>query len=212
VSAAVEHVPAARATPVQDRGRARVASILRATGELLDEGGLERLTMEAVAQRAGTSIGTLYRYFPNRDALLIALGEHLGAVGLVQLSTLHDEEKARWSARDKAAEYVREYQRYVEEHPGALGLVTARGSLAPEVARRVSMETRWLGDVEEFLGRWAPGLAPDELRAAAVMLLRTSGLAMAVAFEVTGRARRRRLDEAERLLAAYLDALRRPPG
>jgi AcrR family transcriptional regulator len=209
MSAVVDGPTTTRATPVQDRGRARVASILRAAGELLDEGGLERLTMEAVAQRAGTSIGTLYRYFPNRDSVLVALAEHLGTVGLRQFAPMHDQEKVTWTARDKAAEYVQEFERYLREHPGARGLLVCRSSLDPDVARHLRTESQWLDDVEGFVARWAPDLTPAEVRAAAVMLFRVGGLAMVVAFEATGQERRSRLAEAERLLAAYLDALRR---
>lgn len=61
------------------RGRPRDLQIddtvHRATLDLLAEGGFERLTMEAVAERAGVAKATLYRRFANRDALLCdALG------------------------------------------------------------------------------------------------------------------------------------------
>lgn len=58
------------------RGRPRDIQIddtvLDATLDLLAEGGFERLTMEAVAERARVAKATLYRRFPNRDALLCA--------------------------------------------------------------------------------------------------------------------------------------------
>lgn len=46
---------------------------------LLDRGGMALLTTNAVAETAGVSIGTLYQYFPNKDAILDALAERESA-------------------------------------------------------------------------------------------------------------------------------------
>jgi AcrR family transcriptional regulator len=63
-----------RNEPVQARSTARLAALLDAAAAVVDEIGYERLTTAMVAERAGASIGTVYRYFPDRIALLQALG------------------------------------------------------------------------------------------------------------------------------------------
>ncbi len=63
-----------RNEPVQARSAARLTALLDATAEVLDEVGYERLTTAMIAERAGASIGTVYRYFPDRLAVLQALG------------------------------------------------------------------------------------------------------------------------------------------
>lgn len=79
-------VAAPRKQPLQERARATVAAILQATLQVLDEAGVDRLTTTRVADIAGVSVGTLYQYFPNRDALLNAvLADHLEhAIGAVE--------------------------------------------------------------------------------------------------------------------------------
>jgi len=62
-----------RKTPRQARSRDTVEVICTAATRVLDDGGLAAVTTNRVAERAGVSIGSLYEYFPNRDALLIAL-------------------------------------------------------------------------------------------------------------------------------------------
>jgi AcrR family transcriptional regulator len=62
-----------RNAPVQARSTARLSALLDATAAVLDEVGMERLTTALVAERAGASIGTVYRYFPDRLTLLQAL-------------------------------------------------------------------------------------------------------------------------------------------
>lgn len=63
-----------RNEPVQARSTARLGALLDAAAQVVDEIGFERLTTAMVADRAGASIGTVYRYFPDRIALLQALG------------------------------------------------------------------------------------------------------------------------------------------
>lgn len=64
---------ALRNEPVQARSTARLTALLDAAAAAIDELGYERLTTAMVAERAGASIGTVYRYFPDRIAVLQAL-------------------------------------------------------------------------------------------------------------------------------------------
>lgn len=62
-----------RRRPVQDRGHATVEVILEAAAQILARKGEAATTTNAVAARAGVSIGTLYQYFADRDALVAEL-------------------------------------------------------------------------------------------------------------------------------------------
>jgi len=64
-----------RTEPTQRRSSQRLDALLDAAAEIVDESGFERLTTQMVAERAGASIGTVYRYFPDRVAVLYALRE-----------------------------------------------------------------------------------------------------------------------------------------
>ena len=64
-----------RNKPLQKRAQERRETILRVTALLLDEVGQDDLTTILVAKRADISVGTLYHYFPNKYAILSALGE-----------------------------------------------------------------------------------------------------------------------------------------
>ncbi|MGV9689918.1 TetR family transcriptional regulator [Streptomyces sp. NPDC003444] len=65
--------PALRRAPVQQRSAERLARILDACAVLLDETGYERLSTRAVAARAGVPIGSVYRFFGNKRAMVAAL-------------------------------------------------------------------------------------------------------------------------------------------
>ena len=64
-----------RSTPQQTRSQERVGLILDTAADLFAEVGYEATTTNAIADRAGISIGSLYRYFPDKDAILKALSE-----------------------------------------------------------------------------------------------------------------------------------------
>lgn len=61
--------------PRQERSRYKVQLILEATLRLLEKGSIEQLTTNAVAASAGVSIGTLYQFFPNKEAILDTLAD-----------------------------------------------------------------------------------------------------------------------------------------
>jgi AcrR family transcriptional regulator len=64
---------ALRVEPAQERSLARIDALLDAAAAVVDEVGFDRLTTAQVAELSGASIGTVYRYFPDRIALLVAL-------------------------------------------------------------------------------------------------------------------------------------------
>lgn len=64
-----------RRIPRQARAEETVSAILEAAAQVLEAGGLAAFTTNAVAERAGVSIGTLYQYFADKQALLRALAE-----------------------------------------------------------------------------------------------------------------------------------------
>jgi AcrR family transcriptional regulator len=72
----------ARRLPKQDRALHKIDLIFEATMRLLDSMEIVNLTTNAIAAKAGISIGTLYQYFDDKDAILDALtGRELKGLG-----------------------------------------------------------------------------------------------------------------------------------
>src|SRR5260221_6509172 len=64
---------APRKQPRQGRSQATVEAILTATSRILVKEGFDRASTNRIAEQAGVSIGSLYQYFPSKEALVVAL-------------------------------------------------------------------------------------------------------------------------------------------
>lgn len=64
-----------RKIPTQERARVTFDAILEATAQILLKHGEAGLTTNAIATRAGVSVGTLYQYFPSKEAIMVALAD-----------------------------------------------------------------------------------------------------------------------------------------
>src|SRR6202041_3507784 len=60
-------------SPKRERGKQRVAALLQAAAELFAEKGYDAATMTEIAARAGAPIGSLYQFFPAKEALAVTL-------------------------------------------------------------------------------------------------------------------------------------------
>lgn len=65
---------ASRRIPNQERAIKTIDTLFQATAQILEHEGEAALTTNKVASVAGFSIGTLYQYFPSKDALILAMG------------------------------------------------------------------------------------------------------------------------------------------
>ncbi|MDX1754828.1 MAG: TetR/AcrR family transcriptional regulator [Marinobacter sp.] len=64
-----------RRTPVQARSRERVNSILKHAAEIFNEVGVDGTSMSAIARKSDMSLASLYRYYPNKAAIVQAIAE-----------------------------------------------------------------------------------------------------------------------------------------
>ncbi len=82
-----------RRVPTQARSREKVDRALNAAASLLEREGADSITLPRVAQEAGVSVGALYQYLPDRDAIV----EALSATYYARLEALMDRLVAQLS-------------------------------------------------------------------------------------------------------------------
>ena len=106
-----------RTTPVQQRGQDRVDQLLDAAARIVDREGTVGLTTSAVAEESGSSVGVVYRYFPNADAVILALAErNLQRYFALVMSRVDVIEASDW--RGMLALLVSSYADMARDEPG----------------------------------------------------------------------------------------------
>jgi AcrR family transcriptional regulator len=107
-----------RRVPQQDRGERRVKQILEAAAQLFAKIGYEAATTNAIAACANTSIGSLYQFFPNKEAILHALANRY----LEQLRALYDNvltsDKATLALPELVDHILNPLAEFKATHPG----------------------------------------------------------------------------------------------
>jgi AcrR family transcriptional regulator len=106
-----------RRQPEQGRSRERVDGILAAARDLLAEEGSSRFTMSALAKRAGVTLASIYRYFPDKTAIVRALAERSALFSTATTVEALERRSAGSSLREVAVAGYRAYFASVRNDP-----------------------------------------------------------------------------------------------
>ncbi|HEX4431663.1 MAG TPA: TetR/AcrR family transcriptional regulator [Frankiaceae bacterium] len=167
--AGIDDPLAVRNPPVQERSRRSFERVLTAAGAAFDESGVDRVSMEEVARRAGVSIGAVYRFFPSKSALIATLtdlyrGQH-EAFG----AKVHDPASLTRPAADVIKDYFSGFASLAQNQPGWQGLTRAGYLFGSGVA------SQWTVRLERWLAAQVPGLDVRRRRNAAITIQALTG-------------------------------------
>jgi AcrR family transcriptional regulator len=197
-----------RKQPLQDRSRLLVRELLRATASVLAERGYDALTTRRVAERAGVSVGSLYQYFPSKEALVHALlVEHLHEAAALRPAALDRKDLTLETRIRLVVDW------FLASHAAAPALHRGLAEAAPAVfgAERVrAMERAFQRTVREALRPHAAEIGRPDLELAAFVVAQcleslTHGAVIHHPERLAGKPLR---DEIAELLLGYLRAPR----
>ena len=113
-----------RVAPRQQRAERRLAGFLETAAELFAEVGFEAATMQAIADRSGSSIGALYNYFPDKQSVATALLA-MYAEKLQESLELLTAESEKLSVAQFAGSFIDLIAGFAKERPAWLNLHAA---------------------------------------------------------------------------------------
>ncbi|MEW2634026.1 TetR/AcrR family transcriptional regulator [Streptomyces sp. NPDC048389] len=190
-----------RRVPVQRRSADRLARILAACAELLDEEGYEQLSTRAVAARAGVPIGSVYRFFGNKRALVDALARrNLDEYAERIAARLPGVRADDW--RGAVDVVLDEYLAMKRSVPG-FALVDFGSQIpvgSPAAGANLEVAGRLAGLLAAHLGR----AADDELRRVVLVSVEAADALLQLAFRVRASGDEGIVRETRELLHAYL--------
>jgi AcrR family transcriptional regulator len=189
----------ARRIPVQDRSERRVESFLSRAGEVIAELGYEAATMTEIAVRANASIGSLYQYFPNKEAIAAALFQRYQSILVARWAALADDAD-HMDAAELGARIIEQFARFSEEQPAFFTILNAPVDLKKDPASRRRIREQFA----ELFARKNPSLSrEDALLTASVALQTVKGL-IGLSNEARPKDRPRIVAEHKTVLSAYL--------
>lgn len=153
--------------PQRQNGRLRVAAIMKAATEVIAEKGYEATTMSEIAARSDTRVGSLYRFFPNKDSVASAMVD-LYREKVDSAFDAIDEEADSLSVSGLSDALLSALVELRREGAALIRLMDA-GSVWS--AKREEIRAAALGRIERTLRRHNPDLASGLARNMALVLL-----------------------------------------
>ncbi|WP_445525039.1 TetR family transcriptional regulator [Streptomyces cyslabdanicus] len=200
----MSHSTPLRRAPVQRRSAERLARILDACAELLDEVGYDELTTRAVAVRAGVPIGSVYRFFGNKREMVDALAQRnldrYTERVTERLRKAGEAGDGGWRAAMDAV--LDEYLAMKRTAPG-FSLVDF-GNQIPVGARCAEPNHRVADRLTDLLSGHLRRPPDDDLRRTFLIAVETADTLVQLAFRVDAQGDERIIEEMRRMLRAYL--------
>ncbi len=185
----------------QARSVATFERIVTAAGELFDEVGPENTSTEAIAARAGVSIGSVYRFFENRAAIESVIAERSLERAIPPMEAMYSDESLQRDLEDVCESFIEVLRGVFTSIPGSRVLLS-RMIVTPN-AERVAHFTALL---ERPIERYAPGL-PAARRRAAARTYATFSAALMAAAGAPGEDPEAHLTELRDVLVGYMRQL-----
>jgi AcrR family transcriptional regulator len=185
--------------PKRERGKQRVAALIDAGADLFAEKGYEATTMTEIASRAGAAIGSLYQFFPSKEALAEALFNRFAERTAAAFARV-EELAPGCSARELADLFIDYKLRQGTDRDAAIVLMS---SVANIVERRKPLGDALRERIAAILSAGNPALGQDEAAAAAIIVNQVMKMIPALASTEDRRAAAL-IAEARTLLALYV--------
>ncbi|MBE9067644.1 TetR/AcrR family transcriptional regulator [Leptolyngbya cf. ectocarpi LEGE 11479] len=108
-----------RRQPQQARSQERVQQILDAAEQLFVETGYESTTTRAISARAGVSVGSLYQFFPDKEAILKALAIQYMQAQYQRFLDLHTSAAVKLPLRNYVDNMINVFDQFYTDYPGS---------------------------------------------------------------------------------------------
>ncbi|HTW85066.1 MAG TPA: TetR/AcrR family transcriptional regulator [Candidatus Sulfotelmatobacter sp.] len=201
--------PAARTAllPQRQHGKRRVASLLAAAAAVFEERGFEAATMAEVAARADAPIGSLYRFFPNKEALGDALLQRYAERMAQAFANLDAAERKSLAAfSDGLLEVM------ADLHGEKLAILPLLDTYASAPSRRAELYGSILRLIVDVLRRRKPQLSPGAAADMAVVLVQNMKSMKSLRTETDGTDNAGAIAELQAMTRLYLASKLGEPG
>lgn len=200
-----------RTQPVRARGHQRVKTILDMAETLFLEKGYEAVTTNEIAQRASTSIGSLYQFFPNKEAILQAIVERYR----IELREMYDRhftpEVLQLPLPQLMNELIDRLMEFSRSHKSSIIVMMHVQPGERYIPAIQALREDWIGRLEAILVVHQPDLNPSERKLCASVALSSANALFSLAMQSNQSGNRvfgrKVVEQLKKLLTAYFSSL-----
>jgi AcrR family transcriptional regulator len=193
-----------RAIPQQARGLRRIDKLLDAAAKLFAKVGYEETSTNAIAREARTSIGSLYQFFPNKEAILDALAaRYLKELRAVQ-DAMMGEDAVQLSLPELYDRIIQSIAGFHASHPGFQPLFYGSTTSKRLAAAADQLKQECIGRVDGLMAVRNPEIDPTRRRLLATMNVEVIKTLLPLAQSSEPTTRARLLAETKTLLLAHI--------
>lgn len=193
-----------RRTPRQERSQRRVAGIIEAAGQLLEDVGYVALTTNSIAKKAGTSIGSLYQFFPNKDAVIAELVKRFRHQIHQFFSHSLSVDLARRSITGFVDVVVDGIEAIREREPGFGSVFSFRRFGGDVDEQKVRMESDIIAPLDDLLAQAYPDVPADQRQRCMQVVAEASKVLASTASDETPETREMMREEMKKMLGLYV--------
>jgi AcrR family transcriptional regulator len=197
-----------RRQPRQARGQRRIDELLDAADRVFADVGYEAATTNAIAREAGASVGSLYQFFPDKEALLLALANRY----LAQLRDIHErvftEETARLPLSALYDRVVETLAAFSRANPGFRAFFQGSATVPALATAAASLHRECVDRVDRMMSFGMPDMPAGRRRMLADLNVTTVKALLPLAESGNARVRAEVLAEIKRMLYAHMRDVR----
>jgi AcrR family transcriptional regulator len=204
-----EGIPVLRKTPTQERSRERVERICAAAAELFEAQGYDAVSTNAIAAKAQVPIGSLYQFFPDKKAILIALAERCADGSLQRFATLATAGVFLKPLGEMLEQGVATFAQFHEELPAFRTVMGAWQQLPELTEGYAALHLDFEQRTAEIVALRAPHLQPALRATMATLVVHTMDAILNLGVTRPVAERKRLVKELRTLLFRYLEPYER---
>jgi AcrR family transcriptional regulator len=167
-----------RKLPSQGRSLAVVEAVYEAAARILEETGLASLNTNVIAERAGVSVGSLYQYFPSKDAVVAGLLRRKRAELLADIRAVV-QNHSDFSFKEATGRLIQAALRHQLERPGLARILEFAENYLPVDSETAALKVEISREIERFLaerGTARADIAANDITALSRGMIDAAGL------------------------------------
>lgn len=207
MSSEIHNAATFRRLPQQARSRQRVNQILNVAAQLFEEVGYEAVSTELIVKRAKISIGSLYRFFPDKEAIVYALSEQYAQQMRELFAARFNPSTINYPLAILLSEAVDDFDKFYTTQPGCQ-VIILRSRVSAElqaVNKRVDYEI--VEQLDNFFALRQPQMNSQQRQLAALVSVEIANALQLLSLAQDERLRQQLVAETKQVLIRYLQPL-----